>query len=275
MRVLIDGAPVPEDEARVSVFDWGLQRGFGVFEVFRGYGGRPFRMGPHLDRLERSAAALHIPVPDRADLEQWSQEVTAAGGDCQVRILLTGGGRDPLVEAASTTVVLWEPVGEAPPQLELLPVVAPWHPSGRSGGFPGVKWTSYAPNMACIDMAHRAGFDDAVLVASEGHVLEGPTFTLAWISEGRIETPSLEMGILSSITREVLRECADRLGLDVKQGRFPLERMLAADEALALSTVKEVKPVVRIGEFDIPEGPIVAKLGGVFGEIVAEETSAD
>ncbi|MFQ5947276.1 MAG: aminotransferase class IV [Acidimicrobiia bacterium] len=272
MRVLIDGIAVPEGEAGVSALDWGLQRGFGAFEVIRAYGGRPFRVGPHLGRLQRSLAALEIPMPDRDRLEEWVAQVAASGGDCQVRVMVTGGGRDPLLDVPSRTVVLWEPVPEFPQPFRLLPMAAPWHPAGIPWALSGVKWLSYAANMASTDAAKRAGFDDALLLSSDGLVLEGPTFTVAWISGGTIETPSLELGLLASITRDVLMECAARLEIPSAHGVFPLERLLTADEVLALSTVKEVTPVGAVGDTTFDPGPITAKLGGVFHDIVVEET---
>lgn len=274
MRVIIDGAEVTEAEASVSVFDWAVQRGFGVFEVIRSYGGSTFRLDAHLERLQRSAGALHIEHPPIEDIADWVGSVATAAGDCLVRVMVTGGSRDALVETPPRTVVLWEPVPEVPERLRLLPVTAPWHQGGDARGFPGVKWLSYAPNMASIDMARRAGFDDAVLVSSDGEVLEGPTYTVAWVSEGRLETPSLELGILASITREVLLECAARLDIAVKQGHFPLERMIEADEAVGLSTVKQVTPVSAIGEHAIPHGPVAGKLAAAFADIVTEEVGS-
>ena len=114
MRVIIDGEPMEAADASISVFDWGLQRGFGCFEVIRSYGGKAFRSGGHLDRLERSLAALHIPAPSRTDLEEWVVAVAAAGGDCLVRVMVTEGARDELFPSPSRTVVLWETIPEVP-----------------------------------------------------------------------------------------------------------------------------------------------------------------
>ena len=272
MRVSIDGTPVPDDEAAISVYDWGFLRGYGVFEVVRVYDGRTFRVRQHLDRLERSAAALAIDLPDRNQLESWIAECAEEGGNCEVRIVVTGGGRDPLVKAASSTIVMWEPTPAASKRLAVLPMRALWHPGTDAGGFAGVKWTSYAPNMASTDKAQRAGFDDALLLTAESIVLEGPTFTVAWISEGRLETPTLELGILASITRDVLVESALRLDIEVKQGFFPLERLLGADEALALSTVKQVTPIDKVGEHEIPVGEVGTALANEFRSIVEIET---
>ncbi len=272
MRVLIDGVEVPEAEAGVSIFDWGLQRGFGCFEVIRAYDGRLFRLGAHLDRLARSAASLDLPVPPRASLEEWVRAVGRAGGDCQVRVLLTGGGRDPLVSAAGRTVVLWEPIPEARSPLRLMPIEAPWHPATDRSPFYAVKWLSYAANMASTDIARREGYDEALLLSPDGLVLEGPTFSVAWVAGGRLETPALSLGILPSITRAVvLTEATRRVGLEVAEGVFPLARLLEAEEGLALSTVKEVVPIGAIGERSLPVGEVGNRLAAAFRAIVAEE----
>lgn len=272
MRVIIDGVPVPDGEAAISVYDWGVLRGFGVFEVIRSYEGRAFRSAHHLDRLERSAAALAIDLPDRGKLESWVTDCAEAGGNCLVRVVVTGGGRDSLASAPSRSIVLWEPSPVVSDRLSVLPMKALWHPATDTGSISGVKWTSYAPNMASTDKAQRAGFHDALLVTAESVILEGPTFAVAWCSEGRLEMPTLELGILASISREVLLESARKLNVEVKQGFFPLERMLNADEAFAISTVKEVAPIEKVGECEIAMGQVGQSLAEEFNSIVAAET---
>jgi branched-subunit amino acid aminotransferase/4-amino-4-deoxychorismate lyase len=271
MRVLIDGLEVAEDRAAVSVFDWALQRGFGCFEVIRAYRGHPFRMGQHLDRLRRSAEAIGVEIPDRARLEDWVRQVGAAGGDCQIRVTVTGGGRDPLLDTPPRTIVAWEPISDVPSPLRLMPLKAPWHPGEATGPFFGVKWLSYAPNMASADLARASGFDDALLLSREGWVIEGPTFTVAWVHEGALETPTLDLGILASITRQVVLAEARSAGIEVREGRFPLERMQSAQEALGLSTVKEVIPIGAVGNAAIPGGSVTEVLRRAYAAIVAEE----
>lgn len=262
---------MPAETAGVSVFDWALVRGDGCFEAIRAYQGRPFALQAHLDRLARSASALELRLPVRSQLEEWVRLVALDGGDCIVRLIVTRGGVDPLVAAPSRVIVLWEPLPDLPEELRLLPVGAPWHPGGFAWELVGVKGLSYGPNMAAQRTAQRAGYDDALLVSREGFALEGPTFSVAWFVDDSLETPSLELGVLASITRAVALQEADRLGLAVREGRFPLERVLAADEVLALSTIKEVRPVVALGEARFPAGPVTAKLTAAFRSRVAAE----
>ncbi len=272
MRVLVDGVEVAPGAAAISVFDWGLQRGFGCFEVVRSYDGVLFRLAEHLDRLERGTAVLSVEPPPRPNLTAWASAVAASGGNCVIRIIVTGGGRDLLQTAPSRTIVVWEQLPEVPEPLRLFPMAAPWHPATSESPFYGVKWLSYAPNMASTDKARELGFDEALLLDGKGHVLEGPTFTVAWLSDGHIETPELALGILPSITRSVLLESAARLSLTVAEGRFPLQRLIDADEAFALSTVKEVSRIGAVGEHMKAEGELGAALKRAYRDIIRMET---
>src|ERR671917_1936065 len=90
----VDGAIVATAEATVPLKDDGLYRGDGVFEVIRLYGGRPFELAAHLDRLERSAGAIELAV-DRAGFEAEIAALLERNGDndAQLRLLATRGGR--------------------------------------------------------------------------------------------------------------------------------------------------------------------------------------
>ena len=114
--IIVDGNEVAAEDAAISVLDIGLQRGYGCFESVRSYGGKPFRLGPHLDRLEVSAAALRMPLPARADLERWTRH-RAAEGDCSVRIMCTGGVDQNRPGVDSRCIVLATPARAALPRV--------------------------------------------------------------------------------------------------------------------------------------------------------------
>jgi 4-amino-4-deoxychorismate lyase len=112
-----------------------------------------------------------------------------------------------------------------------------------------------------------------LLITRDGYVLEGPTFSIGWVVDGIIETPSLDLGILASITRMVTFEEAAGLGLTVNEGRFTIDHVLEADEVFALSTVKEVKPVDRVGSTTFTAGPVTGLLATAYRARVEAETS--
>lgn len=273
--VLINGTPFTPGEARLSVFDVGLQRGYGCFEAFRAYQGRIFRLGPHLDRLEASAARLAIALPPRPDLERWAADRAEAGDDCVVRMIVTGG-TDPFHPGTNSSVIVIAESLPAPAEaLEIAPLPAPWHPGGAVSELTGAKTLSYGPNLAASLAARRAGADDALLIGRDGSVLEGPTYSIAWIAGGRLETPGIDLGILASITRSVTLQVAPSCGLEVSEGSFPLERMLSADEVVAMSTLKEVMPVSRVGDRQFAIGEYSTQLAAGFRAVVRRELALD
>lgn len=270
-QVLIDGIPVDPDAASISVLDVGFQRGYGCFEALRVYDGEIFRLDQHLDRLASSATKLHIPVSDRIELVAWCTTVAQAAGDAIVRVFLSGGTDPKNLGTNSRTVVLAGEVPSQPPVLSLQSRIAPWHTDSEWFELTGAKALSYGFNLAASFEAQRAGFDDALLIGRSGNVLEGPTFSVAWISGGVFYTPSLEIGILESITRRATIEVAERAGVEVIEGRYGLDEVINADEVIALSTVKEIHPIRRVDDHEFEAGPVTATLASGFAALVAEE----
>lgn len=244
----VDGEILAPAEARIPTTDDGLLRGDGVFEVVKLYGGVPFRLGPHLDRLERSAMAIELPVP-RAVLEA---EINAMldqvpGEDLGLRVLLTRGGRRLVMAeripdwAASASVALIE-----------------YTPSEILGG---VKSISYAANMQSSRIAASRGADEPVWVRPDGVVLEAPTSAVFWAGpNGRLRTPALDCRILDSITRAVVVE-----RLEVEQGSYDRTELEGASEAFLASTTREIQPVSAIEGTELPDCP---------GELTREAASA-
>ncbi len=268
--IIIDGTHVPAAEASLPVTDIGFQRGYGCFEVLRAYGGVPFRLDEHLDRLAASAAMLSLPLVSRSDLAAWVRD-RAAEGDCAVRIVVTGGSDQYRPGTDSHTVVIAEEVTPMPREYRITPIAAPWHSDGAEYELTGGKTLSYAPNIVSIRSARQAGFDDGLLVGRSGYVLEGPTWTPGWVVGDRFEIPDPALGILAGITVDVVVEVAESIGLNVARVRRTLSELRVADEIVTMSTMREVAPVVLLGERRIPAGPVTARLREGFASLVAAE----
>jgi len=251
---------VAAEEPVVHADDEALLRGRAAFETMRVYRGRPFRLQDHLQRMRGSAARLGIPWP--SGFEELAREALAAAGerDAVLRLYLTAGREGTGTPAAMALV------SALPPDLEerrargiklvsLLGVRAdaPWL-------LGGVKSTSYAVNMAAEAEARARGADDAVFVRDDGVVLEGPVTNVWWRRGSALYTPAVELGILAGVTRAVLAEKAPELGYEVEEGAYPLEELLAADEAFTSSSVREVLPVAAVDGRPIALGPAAAAL---------------
>jgi branched-chain amino acid aminotransferase len=236
----LDGKLAPAAETTIPVLDEGFLRGDGVFEAIRVYAGRPFASADHLDRLERSAANLHLgmAVP-RAELEaEIGQLISERGGsswDGALRIVLTRGGR---------RLVMTEPLAEFAERASLAFVT--YAPTRIMDG---IKSLSYASNMLASRIAKERGFDDALLVTPHGRVLELPTSSIFWVTQGgELCTPPLDDHILASITRDRVLRLAD-----VEERSCTTEDLLDASEAFVASSIREVQPVGRIEDRDFGE----------------------
>ena len=276
------GAPSPDpSRPALDPLDLALLRGEAVFEAMRVYGGRPFRLEAHLDRLAASAAAIDLALP--AGLAELADRAVAAagGGDAVLRLICTkgregsgephdgpagsGSSPSPAPGAGQGGPAAFAICTDVPASFEeerrrglrlvlltdaadpLLRAASPWL-------LPGVKTISYALNMAAQRAARARGADDAILVGLGGELLEAPTANLWWRSGRTLHTPSLELGILAGITRAVLRELAPGLGLRVVDGVFTAEDLTAADEAFLSSSTREVMPVVEVDGARIADG---------------------
>jgi branched-chain amino acid aminotransferase len=163
----------------------------------------------------------------------------APTGYTVVRVVLTRGGhRICRLESAGDPEALTKPA-------RLLPVT--YNPSVLLNG---VKSLSYCANMLASRRALAEGYDEALLVRSDGVVLEGPTCSIFWVRDGRLQTPSLETGILASITRRVILQT-----MPAEQGEFVLQDALAAEEAFLVSTARLAQPIAAIGEVVLPAAP--------------------
>jgi 4-amino-4-deoxychorismate lyase len=251
---------VPGDRPAVDPLDLALVRGEAVFEALRVYGGRPFRLQAHLDRLAASARAIDLPVPGGLDDLAARAVAAAGGGDLVLRLICTkgpeGAGGGPAAFAVCTDIpASFEQ--ERARGLRLVLLTTATDPLLRAAApwlLAGVKTISYATNMAAQRTARARGADDAVLVGLGGELLEAPTASLWWRKDQTLFTPSLELGILAGITRATLLDLAPTLGLKVLEGVFTAEDLLAADEAFLSSSTRELMPVVEVDATPIADG---------------------
>ncbi len=260
--VSIGGVVVEPATASIPVSDIGFVRGLGVFEVLRGIDSRCFRLEPHLARLERSASMLGIELPDQATIGGWAERAARQHEDSVVRILVSAG--DLHSPNTARIVVTSETLPPAEGAITLLPLAAPWHSDGEAWELLGGKTLSYANNLAAVRAATLEGFTDALLMGRSGRILEGPTFSVGWTIEedGRLiyETPSMALGILDSITRQLAFDSAADAELEFREVEVGLDRLDQATEFFALSTLRETTSVTAVGDRSFPEGPGTAAL---------------
>jgi branched-subunit amino acid aminotransferase/4-amino-4-deoxychorismate lyase len=262
VAVAVSGRGLVEPNAAViAVDDEGFSRGMAAFETLRVYGGRPFRLEQHVDRLVASVEKLDRESPERAEVIGLVELVLASAGleEAVLRLFRTPGapGEAPL----SIALVARLPDGLDELRTRGQRLVALTYPRRSLPWLlPGAKCVSYATHFAAEAEAHRRDADDAVLVDLDETVLEGTVTNVWWREGATLLTPSLELGILAGETRAALLELAPALGYAVETGAFPLERLRAADEIFTSSSVREVMPVVALDGAVVGRGPAADEL---------------
>ncbi len=254
--VAIDGVLVDEERAVVSVYDRGFLYGDSVFETTRTYGGAPFRLREHLDRLAWSAARVGMQLPLElpalsAEVERLVGDVARPDREIVARLMITRGegafGLDPTGATSPRRVLFLHAHVGLGTEVYTAGVdvitFATYRPSDAAAG---AKVGNYLESIAALRAARAAGAHEALIVDHEGHVLEGTTSNVFIVRAGVLLTPPVAKSILPGITRRLVIEAAPEVGLRVEERPLWPDDVQASDEAFITSSVRELVPVVRM-----------------------------
>ncbi|MCY8922841.1 aminodeoxychorismate lyase [Bacillus atrophaeus] len=266
--IYLNGQFIEEKEASLSPFDHGFLYGIGVFETFRLYEGRPFLIEWHLERLERAAKDLQI--KHRITKEELTDMVDnllrlnhIEDGNARVRLNISAGvstkGFTAQTYENPTVLCFVNPLNP-----ENLPVqkegkVLTIRRNTPEGQY-RLKSHHYLNNMYAKQELGNDPRYEGIFLTEDGAVAEGIISNIFWSKGKCIYTPSLDTGILDGVTRRFVIEKMEKLGAEVKTGRFRLESLLTADEAWMTNSVLEIVPFSKIEEAAFP---------GVSGEMTA------
>lgn len=268
----VNGRFCPLAEAVVSVEDRGFQFGDGVYEVVRTYGGRPFELGAHLARLERSAQALDLPIPaPRAQLAEYVREGIRRAGypESKVYMQITRGPapRDHQFPDSPTPTIVMT-VRELRPLAEEIRVrgVQVITVEDLRWGRCDIKSVNLLANVLARQQAAQAGAFEAIFVR-DGVVAEGAVSNLMAVQDGALVTAPEGPRILSGVTRSLVLNLARRASLRIEERFCSLEALQSAQEVFLTGTTVEVLGVVRIDDKVIGSGgpgPVTQMLAARF-----------
>jgi len=284
MKVYLNGEVIDEREALIPAADRGVLFGDGVFETVRAYGGRPFRMDRHLERLREGCGELRIGgVPADAEIVEAVAElyrINVASGDAYIRVTLTGGrfdGNRGLERPGPPNVHIMVKPFEGYPR--------EWYERGMrlvvsdvraNDGSPlsRIKSTSYLDKLIARQEARDRGADDALILNSRGYLAEATSSNLFLVRRGKLATPAEECGLLPGITREAVMELCEEYGLVCETGLFTPQDLVRADEAFLTVTTGELVPVCEVEGAAVGlrcPGPITLRLSAAYHALVKKE----
>ena len=265
--------------AAISPFDRGFLYGDAIFETIRVYDGEPFRLTEHVDRLFWSAERTRMTLP-------WSREAIAAefhelaeGGErhlesreLAIRLMVSRGSvpfedfpsglaiKDGLVPLRVAYIHTIDPIPASTLESGVKVITSSsYRPSDAVGG---AKVGNYLESIRAIAEARDRGAHEALILTTDGFVLEGTTTNVFFVVDGQLITPSLGDTILPGITRKTVIENAH---VPVVERRIARAEIAAsATEAFITSSIREVLPVSHVDDVAVGAG----KPGPITREVV-------
>lgn len=269
LLIYLNGAYLDYSEARLPVDERGLQFSDGVYEVALVWDGQFIDLDRHLVRLERSAAAVELPLPlTRSEIRAVAEELLRRENPSRAALYLqVTRGVAPRDHRF--------PAGDVPPTVIVYLKDAPVDEQGLARGVqaitePDLRWlrcdiksVSLLPNVLARQHAAARGVREAILVRAGVGVTEGSATNIWMVRHGSIVTAPESNWILSGIVRGVVLELANHENLPVAERFASQEELMQADEVFLTSTTSFVTPIVevdgrRIG--DGTPGPVTLRL---------------
>lgn len=281
----LNGELLPARVACVPVSDHGLLYGDGVFEGIRFYHGRAFRLAEHLDRLQRSAAAIRLMLPcDRAALTAAVAATIAAYGrpDGYLRLVVTRGagrlGLDPASCPKPNLFILADEltlVSEAVRAQGARVIIAATRRIAPDALDPRIKSLNYLNHILARIEATQAGADEAILLNAQGRVAEGTADNVFVARGGVLLTPPADDGALEGITRAAVLELAAAGGIPWAVRSLGAFDLYTAEECFLTGTGAELIPVREVDgrAAGACPGPVFRRLQAEFHRLVERETT--
>ena len=278
---------VPWDEATVHVLSNALHYGTGVFEGIRAYetndGTAVFRLTEHIERLHRSARAYRVPLEwSVAELVEACRTVMRdnemeAG---YIRPLVYYGlgaiGLNPAGATSHTAIAAWRwgaYLGEEGVLNGIRVGVSSWRRISPAAFVPVAKGCGQYLNSVMAKMeAISNGFDEALLLNSDGNISEGSGENVFVVRGGVVFTPPIASGILDGITRHTVMTLLSREGVEVREATLTRGDLFNADEVFFTGTAAEVTPVREIDNRPIGTGrpgPVTRRAQEMFQRLVS------
>jgi len=285
-KIWKDGKLVDWRDANLHMLTHSLHYGMAVFEGVRAYktvdGTAIFRLREHTQRLFNSAKIFQMAIPfDMETLIEAQKEVVRANQleSCYLRPLVWIGSEKMGVSARGNTIHVgiaawpWGAyLGEEGLQRGIRVKTSSFTRHHVNVSMVRAKASGYYINSILANQEVTAeGYDEALLLDTDGYVSEGAGENVFLIRNGKIYTPDLA-SCLDGITRDAVLTMARDLGIDIIEKRITRDELYCADEAFFTGTAAEITPIRELDNRQIgigSRGPVTEKLQSLFFDVVA------
>ena len=279
---------VPLEEAKIGIMTHALHYGTAIFEGIRGNWNSQkkqtyiFRLREHYERLSRGCRVLKISLPPIDELYQLTVELVAKCGfqeDVYIRPMAfkssqaLGVRLHNLDDDFFAFVIPWGPYLDVD---KARCCVSSWHRPEDNVIPPQIKAAGiYINNALAKTEAINNGFDEAIMLAPDGHISEGSGENIFLVVDGKLVTPSSQSNILVGITRNTVIELAEKeLGIETIHRSIDRSELYSADECFLTGTAAHVTPVAEIDHRKVGDGEIgeiTRKLQEIYAKVIRGE----
>ena len=279
MIVFLNGKFLPAADAVVPLNDRGFLLGDGLFETMRVANGRPFRCAQHLERLTRGADFLKIKLSfTPKEIQKFAGELIEQNklAEAILRVTLTRGagarGYSPKNSGPPTLAMTLQPLppvnADEPVQWSL--VTSSFRlPAGDA--LASFKTTSKILNVLARAEAEEQGADEALLLNANGEVAEAAGGNIFWVYQDKICTVPTGRGVLPGITRAVVLEICQSLGLETNKCVVKPEQLRNAEGIFVTQSALGIVPVAAFDGVPVAPSPLVDQITAAYHEVLTKE----
>ena len=279
MIVFLNGNFLPEAEALISINDRGFLLGDGLFETMRVVNGRPFRMAQHLERQARGLDYLKITCPfTPRELQKFATELVDRNQmpDSILRVTVSRGigqrGYSTKNSGPPTVAMTLSPLPRTNPDepLQWSMITSPYRVPA-SDPMSSFKSTSRILNILARADAEARGADEALLLNTNGEAAEAAGGNIFWVYREQICTVPTGRGVLPGITRAVVLEICQGLGLATNKRVIKPEMLRNAEGIFITNSALGLVPVVSFDGEPVAPSPLVDQIGSAYNEMLLRE----
>lgn len=281
MVVFINGQFLPLAEAVIPVNDRGFMYGDGLFETMRVVKGKPFRFAQHLERMTRGADFLKIKPPfTPKEIQKFAAELITKNelSEAVLRVTLTrgpGGGRGYTTKGADRPTLAMTlhplPPADADEPVSWSLVTSSFRiPAGDA--LAQFKTTSKVLNVLARAEAEEQGADEALLLNTNGEVAETAGGNVFWVYQDKICTVPTGRGVLPGITRAVVLEICQSLGLETNKRVIKPEHLRKAEGIFITQSALGIVPVASFDGAPVAPSPLVDQIASAYNEMLRRES---
>ena len=244
---LINGEKTKSDQAKISVDDYGLMRGYGIFETIKFKNKKALSLGHHMDRLFKSISFIKM-NPEKIIRENIISDINEVIKindleDGLIKIIITKGLVENKDQAELNpniyiTINKLYPIPQEPVKVAFYNESK--YPILRFN--PAIKSINYLGNMMAVEDANKEGAFEVVFYNNDNAITECAMRNIFFIKDNKLITPSLELGILPGTTRKIISELSGNINLEYSEQAVLLDNVESMDEAFICSSVVGILP---------------------------------